>query len=445
MGINTDNPIVQQASQDVQQAAQTLLEDIQSYKNQQDVASLLPKGSKLAGTADNLIKNLFEVTHDIKSALSATDPLGDIEMNSAKLLEVTRIWATFRDALDQRNGSQPYFQRLLLALNLIKPMQSKRDSLIEAVAIGDQVVKEFYEIAHEKNLTLRAQDVKLITVLRDDRTHSEAFGEPTPFIVGPLWGYNQAWNYIAYAHEVGHHIYRNVDGLDCELLVNVMLTLGVQGCTHKEVRIWGSWLEEIFADLFCVLRVGPAAIHAGQRVALWITATSRRAEPSSDTLTRILFTSRDLSHPVSYLRVCMGLKALKLLANKGPSDIEVQKQIQELEDRWVNLAAPPTNIYINDKQENFAKIFERGELVVATVLDTPLYALANKNDGLSSVARSIFDVFYDDSRFMAGMKVNEGKEEMWQILATTEFARDMLHDEASLQNLHNEAFKLLRQ
>jgi len=444
MGVNPQNLIVQLASQDVQQAAQTLLEDIQSYRNQPDISSLLRKGSKLAHTADNLIQNLFEVTRNIRSALTAEDPLEDIDKNAAKLLEVTRAWATFRDALDQRNGSQPYFQRLLIALNLVKPLKSKRDSVIEAVAIGDRVVAEFYRVAQEKNLNLLVPDVELITVLRDDRTHSEAFGEPTPFIVGPLWGYNQIWNYIAYAHEVGHHIYRNVDGLDCELLVNVMLTLGVQGCTRKELYVWGAWLEEIFADMFCLLRVGPAAVHAGQRVALWIAAMPHRGQPSSDTLTRILFSSRDLEHPVSYLRIYMGIKALQQLLAKGPGDRGVQKQVQDLEDRWTNLVEPPTEIYVYDKKEKFTDVLAKGEVVIDTILNTPLYALADKDANLSSTPRSILDVFYDDSRFRNGTTFHEGNE-TWQILARTEFARDTLPNEAELQKLQDDTVSRLRQ
>lgn len=449
MGINVDNLIVQQAKQDVHQAAATLSRDIEIYRDQQDIASLLAKDSKLANSIDNLIKNLGEVTGSMEPALPVDDPLKHIDVNASKLLEVTRRWATFRDALDQRNGSQPYYERLLIALNLVKPRQSNRDSLIKAVAIGDHVVQEFYEIAQEKNLNLRAPDLKLITVLRDDRTHSEAFEEPTPFIVGPLWGYNQAWNYIAYAHEVGHHIYRNVDGLDCELLVNVMLTLGAQGCTRRELYVWGAWLEEMFADLFCLLRVGPAAIHAGQRVALWIAATSRRDQPSSDTLTQILFTSRDWSHPPGDARVRMGLDALKLSMNMGSSDFEVQKQVQELEERWTNLAEPPTTVYINDKQENLADVLAIGKLVVTTLLQTPLYALANKEDS-SSLPRSIVNVFYDENRFRKIPKVLAGQEEMWQILANTEFERDTVPDEATLQkaalqNIHDKAVKLLRQ
>ena len=462
MGINANNLIVQQARQDVKQAAQTLLDDIQSYRRREDIASLLATASQLASTVDNLIKNSFEVTRKIESAFSAGDPLGEIDVNAAQLLEVTRTWATFRDALDQRNGSQRFFMRL--GLTLLQPLHRRReDSLVEAIAIGDQVVTEFYRVAQEKNLNLRAPEIKLITVLRDDRTHSEAFGEPTPFIVGPLWGYNQAWNYIAYAHEVGHHIYRNVDGLDCELMVNVILTLGLKGYKREDLRIWGAWLEEVFADLFCLLSVGPAAIHAGQRVALWITAESRRSSNSKDALTQILFSSRDWYHPVPYLRIVLGLNALKLLENLGPGGQAMQNQVKELHDRWANLTEQPEKIYVNDQEKDYVNVLNKGNLVVETILSTPLYALADKNGGAASAPRSILEVFYDDVRFQpraaetltnvmignikqgAMMTSRPSKMETWQILAATEFARDTLSDEKSLQDLHIQAFKLLKQ
>jgi len=464
MTVNINNPIIQQAGQDVIQAAETLSVAIQSYRKRPDIARLLSADSKLTKTVDDLVENLSQVANGIASAGPVVDPLKNINSNAAKLLEVTRTWATLRDALDQRNGKQPFLTRLLIALKLPEPMKTNEDSLINAIAIGDQVVIEFYKIAHEKNLSLRVPDVELATVLREDRIHSEAFGEPTPFIVGPLWGYNQAWNYISYAHEVGHHIYRNVDGLDCELLVNLMLTLGARGYSRSQVRNWGAWLEEIFADLFCLFRVGPAAIHAGQRVALWLGATSSRIPQSSDSLTQILLTSRDFSHPVPYLRIRIGLEVLKLLQEDGPDDKELKEQVDELEVRWEDLAERPTNVYINDRKEESASVLDTGRVVLNIILNTPLYALADKGGGSSSGARSILDVFYDASRFkpkavddlrqiiLANMNdqgptvdLPSEKEAKWHILAAAEFARDKLHEEKSLQNLHDKTVKLLEQ
>jgi hypothetical protein len=456
------NLITEQAHQDVIQAAETLSQEIQRYSTREDIAQLLSAEPKFKDTVNNLIGILSAVTNNKTFEIDAVNPVMNINANAVKLLDVTRTWATLHDALEQRLSAKSFMTRLSLAMNLLESDRVTDDVVVTANTIGDQVVEEFYKIAFEKNLNLRDRDTKLITVLREDRVHSEAFGEPTPFIVGPLWGYNQAWNYISYAHEAGHHLYRNVDGLNCEILVNVMLTLGANKCTRAQIRTWGSWLEEIFADLFCLFRVGPAAIHAGQRVALWLGASSSRGQSEADIITDVLLTSRDPNHPVPYLRIYLGLEAVRLFEGCGPGGKGAQEQVKILTERWDDLAQHPTDIYVNDRKEDFQKILSIGQLVLKTILMTPLISLAERNDGTSTAARSVLDTFYEDDRFVTGNvdifknflvegiitedlpRVPPQEKKNWSVLAAAELARDDVRDEKWLQNLQQKTVENLQ-
>jgi hypothetical protein len=225
------------------------------------------------------------------------------------------------------------------------------------------------------------------------------FEMPLPYITTPRWGYTQPWTWPAYAHEVGHHIYRNVEGLRDELKVNLVHSLLNEGHSYEMVSLWYNWLEEIFADLFAVLQIGPVFAQTQQYHALLALPFSSLGNlDKEDDARTILLNSYDFTHPNPYLRVCLSYQALSSI---NPADLDIPNR---LEKRWVaffdgldithltltvftiSKDGPTPNREIKEKTEDIKNI---GFKILQFLLNTDLYSLADSN----GQPRKIRDVF----------------------------------------------------
>jgi hypothetical protein len=81
-----------------------------------------------------------------------------------------------------------------------------------------------------------------------------------PSISLPLSTWRSPWLWLGLGHEVGHYIYHNLEQSDSGISLRAALeeAIGtiIQG--KQAQSLWREWLEEVFADIFGVLVLGPA-------------------------------------------------------------------------------------------------------------------------------------------------------------------------------------------
>ncbi len=139
---------------------------------------------------------------------------------------------------------------------------------------------------------------------------------------------------LAVAHEVGHHVYRQLTvnyAAQLDTQIEAMASPAAEGMVNR----WPAWLlaweEEIFADSYAALVAGPAAALGLQQ----LIATGRRTGLAED----------DGVHPVDLLRPQILHTALKLLAEQGAPGQQrsaLRAAVLALESSWQEqLAAAP--------------------------------------------------------------------------------------------------------
>ena len=177
-------------------------------------------------------------------AMGSRGSLGEFSQQAGALRIFTQMWSIFQLAWRQSNESGSTTSR--------------------AIAAGNKVARGLYEVSQTADLNLIIPHQYLVVVPAGAEGYSVGFDSPTPYVISPYWGLSQVWTWLSYAHEIGHHVYRNINGLEDELKVNVTLELWKKGIDRKHQQIWFNWLEEIFADLFGLLRIRAAFAHTQQ-------------------------------------------------------------------------------------------------------------------------------------------------------------------------------------
>ena len=212
---------------------------------------------------------------------------------------------------------------------------------------------------------------------------------PTPYILSPYWGHHQVWTWLGYAHEVGHHAYRNVIGLRNELEINVAVELWKQGKSHDEQCIWFNWLEEIFADVFGLLRIGPPFAHTQRFMLCLLPEPVVRADLGHH-LHRLLVAS-DISHPPPYLRMYLAIRALEEL---GYTE-EVRRLKAEWDELFQDVDTSKMCVLVRGRHfEMPTEVMQKdAEMVLDVILNTELEALADKSNPL--VPRTVKEVLFE--------------------------------------------------
>lgn len=84
---------------------------------------------------------------------------------------------------------------------------------------------------------------------------------PLPVVRLPPWCLDAPWWLIYLAHEVGHHVQNDL-GLVRFFREQMAAAAEETGLDPEDHARWGSWGQEIFADLFSVMMAGPWALRA---------------------------------------------------------------------------------------------------------------------------------------------------------------------------------------
>lgn len=299
------------------------------------------------------------------------------------------------------------------------------DKLKQAAYAGDAVIHDLYREIEATKVRLKLSGSDLVTIFFESRLFTRVANVPAPYLVAPYWGIDLVWNWLAFGHEVGHHAFVNIGeeleattvgnspqlkgiSLGDELFVHIaayLLTL--EETTYR--HIWYRWVEEIFADLFCLLRFGPVSVRSMQHMFFHLPPNGfSRLLKSPPRHREWLLRADDAEHPIPYLRVNLGLDTLEILieflekqASRPDKLITyLNKERNSLQERWNSFfAGVPEDLYypslgFKEDRINQKTMRETGKDILRIMLTTPLYSLLDKSAS-SQKPRTLMGVFFD--------------------------------------------------
>lgn len=287
------------------------------------------KAKKTFQNLKNEFDGLLEKPKDLQSLAEKIPKINQLSKDLVLLLEA---WKQRLKGLEQN----------LQPLRILKAIQ-EADVIVKALYCPKKVDDQIIDLDFESSPPIV---VPFMTHMRAVNLDSPM----PPIIVAPIWGYQQIWTWLGYAHEVGHHIYRNIKGLCDELRVRVMLSLTINNIGYEVQNIWFNWLEEVFADVFGLLRIGSAVARSQQLMLLCLLATesiqqSKVNKPpvTDQDIIKGLLQASDDTHPSPYLRALITYDALKMIGEK--------EDIPSLKDDAKALYAQWTEFFNDISQE----------------------------------------------------------------------------------------------
>ena len=150
------------------------------------------------------------------------------------------------------------------------------------------------------------------------------YAPDVPIVSIPLTEYNNPDQWQALAHEMGHHIYWNaLDSLNVvERLHQEMYKAVAKGVSGQDTaHLWGSWLEEVFADICGALFVGLDYVITSQNL------MADRVRKLED------LTKDDFGHPCPYLRPFIATQTLREIAVIFGND-SLESSLDEMDEIW---------------------------------------------------------------------------------------------------------------
>jgi hypothetical protein len=244
--------------------------------------------------------------------------------------------------------------------------------LADADALAEACYRPILEYARVEDIPLTFE--RAVTVLGDSDLFAVLFDNPArlaPIVLPADWAVKVGW-WPALVHEVGHCFFRSVVGvsprgkrrsLDGELRRRLSLPRdgalpsGTSPLNENDVAsALGAWLEEIFADAFGVMMLGPAFI----QTMMWSFAGAPEQVVASQP-----DGGRFDEHPPAHLRVVLGCR---LLARMGYS-----AEARHLEATWRGRHGGPSNIWLPTRNGRWIGLPEEAIVRRAEVLVMSLY------------------------------------------------------------------------
>jgi hypothetical protein len=193
---------------------------------------------------------------------------------------------------------------------------------------------------------------------------------PIPVIGMPWQQVAHLPDAVVIGHEVGHAVYQDLS-LDATVLKLIDAAVpprdddaaltGLSGRSRNAA--WRAWRSEVFADIFCVLASGPAAVAALiDYLAAAPNDVSREARTEADWK----------KYPTTALRVAIGLETLRRAQPNRPRFWA--ERIAALEESWKTAYPTPPGM-----RPHAMTAFDNDvEHIVKAILEGPYAALQNK-------------------------------------------------------------------
>jgi hypothetical protein len=214
--------------------------------------------AEVKGAAIGLRKNL----NDLSLEGAAGDVYGALARADREILWLWRVWYFFRDKFEQREDKR--FGAILRAADEVvwschRPFFQLAGAAALTPAPMPYVKADFSPAAlrQDQRQALDRKDADFLVV-------NEAFRElPVPIVSVPITAVNNPWALVLLGHEEGHIVEPLVES-NFALTFQDTLRQVVQdanGSTDDQ-NWWGSWGDEIFADVYSILTMGPWAVWA---------------------------------------------------------------------------------------------------------------------------------------------------------------------------------------
>ena len=161
-----------------------------------------------------------------------------------------------------------------------------------------------------------------------------------PSIGLPLRTWRSPWLWQGLAHEVGHFVYQNIEtpaGQSGDLKERLSKRLE-QNLSKNAMKMWNEWLEEVFADIYGVLILGPSYTDS---------LICQILLPNLKDGTSLLQNDRD--HPICLLRPFLHLALLRkqLGGNHEGINQPLHNELERLEELWKKICTaliPPEEL-----------------------------------------------------------------------------------------------------
>ena len=254
-------------------------------------------------------------------------------------------------------------------------MDARRGTLAGLLDDTDALANASYapivEYCKQRDIALASD--RAATAIDGDKLFFMSIDDPSGLatIVLPSSFSTDISTWPAIAHEIAHDFFRSVDGLPRQLRAQLQLGTNVALLGPEDgqvgVRVLvehavAAWMEELFADSFGTMMLGPAYVH-----------TMMQAFASPDEPTRALEMLYQVDqtkpvyeeHPPGHVRVVAGCR---LLGRMGYG-----KEADALEARWRKLHGEPTCVYSALSDGRWVRVDEGIVLDRAAQVGTSLY------------------------------------------------------------------------
>jgi hypothetical protein len=284
----------------------------------------------LQRTLDFALAQLREGDESVAQVLSKSASTGEVFSRcrdlELRLAWVQRLWVYFRDKLDQRDGDTPSTRRsrevLEAADDIIwscyappfryqkRPLHSAPLAYIAPLAMANAATREDAPDELESDVDATFLNACL------EQLPMPLIGLPPSFVDNPWW-------LVLVAHETGHHVQNDLTPGGAELIKDFAALLQnavkTSGVPNADATAWFSRGKEVFADIYSVLCVGPAAIQALAEMILSLPETMLASAPR---------------YPAPLVRLRLLAEVADQLGVNGTAALpaEVVTQIAELEN-----------------------------------------------------------------------------------------------------------------
>jgi hypothetical protein len=265
---------------------------------------------------------------------------------------------------DQRRALRK-IQHEILSLRLLVEQRLAKSEATEFLQLADRLANELVVssgLTWEKNLEnnlwtrLYRKPDPFLVFFEDVHFIRQGFAsyDRVPSVALPLSVWRSPWSWMGMAHEIGHYVYQNLsrklndatsplafkDGLEERLLD--ALTANIHSAAVRQTKVariralplWQAWNEEVFADVFGALILGPSYIES---LIAWLY-------PSANSLESLF--KNDHDHPVMFLRPLIQLEALRAInstsakkSRKRDKRTTLLQALPLIENEWYQLSA----------------------------------------------------------------------------------------------------------
>ncbi|GAB4408770.1 MAG: hypothetical protein Fur0044_02170 [Anaerolineae bacterium] len=254
-------------------------------------ADLTPLAETLIGFAQ-LSRDDFNAQQSDQQATRGKAQPEDLNSHQsdlqAALLKIQREWMNLHPLVDQRC-----------------PEESP-NHLAPQLSVADAIANDCLRLGGSPARCMTVFGMMFDMSIRYASTVYEDVYPRVPTMMIPLANRRDPWLWMGIGHEIGHYIWdhSNLKTILPGSLANQIIGLLNQGklLGHDQLSQWNEWLEEVFADIFGVLILGPAFTRS---FVAWLSSTA----PQDKLL------ENDHDHALPLLRPLIQLWALRELEN----------------------------------------------------------------------------------------------------------------------------------